>query len=134
MITIEQFYKGRDKAHADEMTDLIRASAPVTVEKANELLAMFFADLPAEADRSVNSGWRDKATNAATPGASPTSKHLYGQAVDLSDEDGALDAWCMAHQGVLESIGLWLEHPFGTPRWCHVQTVPPHSGARVFFP
>jgi hypothetical protein len=40
----------------------------------------------------------------------------------------------MENLDVLAEIGLWLEHPISTPRWCHVQTVPPKSGKRVFTP
>jgi len=40
----------------------------------------------------------------------------------------------LANTDKLEAIGLWLEHPESTPRWCHVQIVPPASGKRVFRP
>jgi hypothetical protein len=68
------------------------------------------------------------------PNASPRSKHLSCQAIDLDDPNDALDAWCLDNLAVLESIGLWLEHPDATPGWCHLQIVPPQSGRRVFMP
>jgi len=68
------------------------------------------------------------------PGAAKGSKHLSCQAIDLEDRDGRLDAWCMAHLGVLEELQLWLEHPDATPGWCHLQILPPRSGLRVFYP
>ena len=128
LITLAQYYMGRDAEHAAELTAALKVNAAVTVERANRLLA--HACLACE----VTSGWRPHAVNAAVPNASPRSRHLTCEAVDLADPDGSLDAWCMRHLEVLAAIGLWLEHPDATPGWCHVQTVPPRSGRRVFEP
>lgn len=135
-ITLDQYWMGRDKAFAKELTDEVRKNATVTVERANRLLLAFFSALPKSAPRSVNSGWRPAAVNAGIRNAAAKSKHMTGQAVDLSDDDGRLDEFCMspAGQKAMADIGLWLEHPSATPRWCHVQTVPPRSGNRVFHP
>jgi len=84
--------------------------------------------------RKVTSGWRPATINATVPGAAHGSKHLSCLAIDLEDRNGALDAWCLAHPDVLEELGLWLEHPDATPGWCHLQTQPPRSGSRVFYP
>jgi hypothetical protein len=62
------------------------------------------------------------------------SKHLYGQAVDISDPTGALDTWCQNNVVLLEQVGLWLEHPDYTKGWTHFQIVPPKSGNRFFKP
>ena len=40
MITLEAYFKGRDKEYANEITQTIRDNAAVTVEKINELLAL----------------------------------------------------------------------------------------------
>lgn len=128
MITLEDYFMGRDVEYAEELTDELRDNARETVERANALLAR------AGLDRSVNSGWRPAAVNATVPNAAKRSKHMQCLAIDLDDDDGALDAWCMAHLDVLKEIGLWLEHPSATPRWCHLQIVPPRSGNRVFYP
>ena len=135
-ITLEQYWMGRDKAYAKDLTDDIRKNAALTVERANHLLMLFFTANPKAAPRAVNSGWRPAAVNAGIKNAATKSKHMTGQAVDLSDDDGKLDEWCMtpAGQKALADIGLWLEHPSATARWCHVQTVPPRSGNRVFHP
>ena len=119
---------GRDRSHAHELTDELRANAALTIERANALLRH------AALAGMVSSGWRPHAINAALPNASPRSKHLSCQAIDLDDASGALDAWCMGNLAVLEAIGLWLEHPDATPGWCHLQVVPPRSGRRVFMP
>jgi hypothetical protein len=136
MITEKQYWKGRDIQYADQLTDMIRANAAETMRRANALLALFMQANPRAADRDSNSGWRPREVNLKTKNASPTSKHMTGEAVDISDDDEALDRWLMTPEGhkALESCGLWMEHPSATPRWCHLQTRPPGSGKRVFYP
>lgn len=128
MITLDDYYMGRDRDYPHELTDELCCNAALVVERVNRLLAR------AGLARTVSSGWRPPAVNAAVPGAAPRSKHLTCQAIDIDDEDDALDAWCLAHLEVLEELGLWLEHPDATPSWCHLQIVPPASGNRVFEP
>jgi len=128
MVTLADYYMGRDTEHPEELTAQHRANAQITVDRVNELLAAFGEE------RTVNSGWRPAAVNAKVPNAKPKSKHLTCQACDLKDVNGSLDAWCMANLHELERIGLWLEHPDSTQGWCHVQIVAPGSGNRVFRP
>lgn len=128
MITAHDYFMGRDLKYPEELTEELRRNASVTVGRVNRLLDEFGED------RHVNSGWRPKAVNAAVPNAAKTSKHTTCEACDISDDDGSLDAWCLAHQDKLAEIGLWLESPASTPRWAHVQIVPPRSGNRVFLP
>lgn len=128
MITLKDYWMGRDVLFAAELTDKVIGNAMQTVERASQLLQQF-----GEA-RSVASGWRPRAVNAATPGAALFSKHMTGQAVDLHDPEGDLDEWCLANPQSLEAIGLWQEHPAATKGWCHIQIVPPKSGNRVFYP
>lgn len=61
---------------------------------------------------------------------------MLALALDFGDDDELMDKWCMTAEGLaaLTHIGLWLEHPSATPRWCHVQTVSPRSGNRIFKP
>lgn len=129
VLTMTDYYMGRDAYHADELSVEMRAHARTIVERANGLLR-----LAGITDTGVNSGWRPHSINAAIANASPRSRHLTCQAVDLRDEAGVLDAWCMSNLHALEVLGLWLEHPSATPGWCHVQTVAPRSGRRVFMP
>lgn len=128
MITLADYYAGRDRRFPDELTDEKRANAEEMVEKANELLQRFGET------RKVNSGWRPAAINNATIGAAPKSKHMTCEAIDLEDKDGTLDAWCLENLDVLQEIGLWMESPEATPDWCHLQITPPRSGNRVFKP
>lgn len=137
-ITIEDYFAGRDKAYPKDLTDEIRRAAEDTVSRINLLLFHAVKDglvLIASNKRSlVNSGWRPPAINAATKGAAARSRHMTGQACDVSDPTGTFKKWCLANLDELAAIGLWMESPEATPTWCHLQTVPPHSGNRVFHP
>jgi hypothetical protein len=128
-LTLADYFMGRDASHAGELSVELLANARTIVERANGLLK-----LAGIVEGKVSSGWRPHSVNAAIPNASPRSRHLTCQALDLRDPDGSLDAWCMRNLHALEVLGLWLEHPSATPGWCHVQTVPPRSGRRVFEP
>ena len=134
MITLSQYWMGRDKMYARDLTDAIIANAMVTVQKANALLDRYEAITGDHESRHVTSGWRPPALNAQTPNAAARSKHMTGQAIDLSDPESDLDEWCLDHPDVLEEIGFWQEHPSATKGWAHFQTVPPKSGKRVFYP
>ena len=126
---ISDYWMGRDKAHAADMTPEIRSNAADLVVRCNQLAATIPFPLP-----RVSSGWRPPSINAGVKGAAKRSNHMTGNAVDFADPDGKLDAWCLANLPTLERIGLWLEHPDATPAWCHLQRVPPRSGRRVFRP
>ena len=131
----------RDIHYSNDMTPAIEASAKVTVSKSNLLLAWFRESTGDTAQRKVNSGWRPPSVNASTKGASPTSKHMNGEAIDIGDADGKLDEWLLTEVGTaaLIELGLWHEHPLtskgepSTPKWAHWQTVPPKSGSRHFY-
>ena len=130
MITMEDYWMGRDKQYPLALTPDIIRNAATTVGLANTLLALFGQG------RKVNSGWRPPAVNAATANAAPMSKHMLGQAIDLADPEGDLDDWLMGDigQAAMTRLGLWHEHPAATKGWAHLQTVPPRSGRRTFYP
>jgi hypothetical protein len=131
MLTEAKFWHGRDVLYVHELTKEIRANARETIRRVNLLLIRAgFAERKGHDSRS---GWRPRAVNAATPNAAPLSKHLLALADDVEDNDKAVQQWCMVHLDVLEELGLWMEHPRDTPTWCHLQTVPPKSGKRVFY-
>ena len=130
MITLPDYWMGRDREYALSLTPDIERNAARTVLLANSLLSRFGES------RKVKSGWRPPAINSATPNAATNSKHMTGLAIDLADPDGDLDDWCMSTFGLaqLADIGLWLEHPSATKGWTHWQSIPPKSGNRVFYP
>lgn len=132
MITLADFYMGRDKTYASELTDAMRANAQVTVDRANLLLSKFYAANPSTHKRGVNSGWRPADINGYTPGAATHSKHMTCQAIDIEDKDGLLKSWTT--DDILAECQLWREAPQSTPSWQHCQIVAPGSGKRTFIP
>lgn len=134
MIILSDYWMGRDKEYASELTPTIIANAMETIRRANLLLTVFRTMTGDVENRHVTSGWRPAAINLATPGAARRSRHLTGQAVDIFDPEGDFDEWCLAHPEYLVAAWLWLEHPSATKGWSHCQTVPPRSGNRVFYP
>ena len=134
MITLTDYWKGRNILYGDELTEEILGNAEVTVARCNELLNRAGR---AGAD-TVNSGWRPQSVNDATANSAKGSKHLTAEAVDLADPDGSLAQWCMDHVDVLVELELWMEHPGWTVGWVHLQTLPPgnppRARVRVFIP
>lgn len=127
-ITLAEYYMGRDKLFPGELSDAHKMNAQRTIDKANAVLELFGSN------RRVTSGWRPAEINAATKGASPTSRHMTCQAVDLEDNNRELMGWCLNNKDLLVKLDLYLEDPRSTPTWVHMQTVPPASGHRFFMP
>ena len=140
MITLADYYMGRDRTHGHLLGSDLRANAARTVEAANALLVLAkTAGVSLEASPRtgsvVSSGWRPPDINGATPGAAARSLHMQCLAIDIHDPDGDLDDWALDNADtVLRDLVLWLEHPAATKGWCHVQLRPPRSGRRVFYP
>jgi hypothetical protein len=141
MIELRDYWMQRDKDYSKSLTVEIEHEAERTVSLANKLLetaTLCGVTLPTHPVNGthVSSGWRPPLINAATPNAAPNSKHMTGQAIDIYDPDGDLDDWLMSEKGqaTLDSIGLWMEHPSATKSWSHLQSIPPNSGRRCFYP
>ena len=138
-ISLTDYYMGRELLYGGDLTPERQLNALTTVSRVNTLIAALVAagvdiEVNPRTGTLISSGWRPAVLNGTIPGAAPKSKHITCQACDLYDPDGAIDDWCMEHLDVLEKIGLWLEHPSATKSWAHLQTVPPRSGNRVFYP
>lgn len=125
---LEDYWMKRDRLFAADLTPEIVTNAVILVERVHKLLKVFGEE------RDITSGWRPPSVNGNTPGAALRSKHMTGQAIDLADPEGDLDDWCMDHLDMLEHFELWLEHPSATKNWCHLQSLPPKSNKRVFYP
>lgn len=151
MITLEQYWMGRDQSHASELTAEIRMHAQELLGRVNTLLGMAEADgvalgIDQVTHTPVASGWRPTGVNARTANSATGSRHITGQAVDLQDtEDRALARWCLANLDALEELELWMERPqwtagglhngeFRPDPWVHLQSLPPRSGTRVYIP
>lgn len=138
MITLTDYWMGRDKKYPCDLTDTIRANAAIVVDRANVILTEFRQATGDTEQRKVVSGWRPPLVNASTKGAALRSNHMTGQAIDISDPEGDLDEWCLHHLDRLALYTLWMEHPSATKGWCHLQIVPQKSfvrtGLRYFYP
>jgi hypothetical protein len=129
MIRESQYYMGRDKTYAEELTGEIEANAAELLAKVNNLLAAL--GFP---DPEIRSGWRPPQINDSTSNAAAHSKHLTGQAVDLADDNRELATAIMRETNVLTQFGLYMEDCRWTPTWVHLQGVPPGSGKHIFIP
>ena len=141
MITLADYFMARREKYPAALTPDIEREAMRTVDLANKLLAQaktygVTVDLHPVNASPVSSGWRPPEVNAATPNAALRSKHMTGQAIDIFDPDGDLDDWLMTGEGqaALTALGLWHELPSATKGWAHLQTIPPRSGRRTFYP
>jgi hypothetical protein len=136
-ITYAQWAMGRDVKYPPSQA--IRDNANELLRRVNKLLIMYNLATD-EVVTQVNSGYRPLAINQATPGASLTSLHITGEAIDLSDPQEELDTWLMSAQGkvALEECDLFQEHPSKSPRWCHLGSRKFRSyvagGSRTFMP
>jgi hypothetical protein len=135
MITIEQYFMGRDEQFPDECTATIRLNAAETVRRTNQLKQLAaIRDEFVFVEPEVASGWRPLAVNDATSHAATHSRHITAEALDTHDPERLFARWCLRNLNELEQIGLWMEDPRWTPHWVHLQTVPPLSGHRVYIP
>jgi hypothetical protein len=140
-INVEDYLMGRDHDFPGECTEVVLDNAAKTVASVNGLLAALeTANIEIEANPQtrtpISSGWRPAQINSRIMGAALRSKHMSGEACDLYDPDGLIDDFLMGEEGqrALVDLRLFLEHPSATKGWCHVQTVAPRSGKRVFYP
>lgn len=141
MITLADYFMDHREKYPLALSPEIERQAMLTVELASKLLTQARSygvslDLSPRTKTLVTSGWRPPAYNATVERAAPNSKHMTGQAIDIYDPDGDLDDWLMTGEGqaALIALGLWIEHPAATKGWSHLQTMPPRSGRRVFYP
>lgn len=127
MITLAEYLK-----HHGEPPETVKANALELLSRVNALLA----ELPYPECKApkVNSGWRPADYNKTVPNAAPNSKHITGQAVDISDPDGVIDSHLHTNFALLIKHKLWMENPAATKGWCHLQSVRPRSGNLVFWP
>lgn len=145
MITLPDYWMGRDVRYPDALTAAIIDNATLLLGRVNLLLSWAYAEhitpaLDAHTGNHIASGWRPPAINDATANAAAQSRHLTGEAIDLRD-NGTRDLarWCLNNLDALEEIGLWMEDPQWTHAppgqpWVHLQIQPPASRRRVYVP
>lgn len=140
MITLDDYWMGRDAAYAADLTPEIRDNAVELLGRVNLLISFAHKDgvwpgIDTVTGTPVAGGWRPPAVNARTQNAGQYSNHITARAVDIQDTpDRAFARWCLRNIELLAEIGLWMENPQWTPDWVHLQIVPPRSGLRVYRP
>lgn len=111
MITREEILMGRDKEQP--LTPELESNLAALLKAVNVIRKAYGKPM------IVSSGYRPGAYNTAAGGAKK-SNHMICKAVDFKDPNGDLDKWCSENQDLLESLGLWQEHPDATKGWCHL--------------
>jgi len=131
MISEKEITKGK------EVPEELQNNLKILLERVNKLRALWSKPM------IVTSGWRDWADMVRIYTAKGVSEdkiprgshHLYCEACDFADKDGALKAFVKANDyQVLKDCELWMEDGSTTVDWCHLQIVPPASGNREFKP
>lgn len=110
-ISKKEVLMGRIKE--EELSDELKANLDKLVTALNVIRKEYGKPM------TVSSGYRSPEKNAAI-GGSKKSYHMQCLACDFKDSDGALDAWLLEHQDLLEANGLWQEDPGSTPGWSHI--------------
>ena len=113
LLTSSGKYPEREKHK--EVTPEVTANATALLEKVNNLLKDLKIDKV-----SVSSGFRPSEVNAGIANAAKKSLHMTGQAVDLVDPDGKLDALIESRDDLKKKYGLWQEKKEFTKGWCHL--------------
>ena len=126
---VEYFSQHASDAEPGELTDEYRDNAADLLPRVDAL----FDDLGIPQEKRIQaSGWRPKATNAATSNAAAHSNHMTGNAIDCQDRGNTIEA--MIDDDLLTLHGLYRESPDSTRGWVHLQNCPPKSGRRTFQP
>ena len=117
-----------DRLLYKECTQEVRRNAEILAGRTSALIADFLK-------HCVSSGFRHSEANDMV-GGSKKSNHMKGAALDIY----SLAHWLKkdwienGEDSLLVKHDLYLEDPDYTSSWCHLQTVPPGSGRRVFIP
>ena len=82
----------------------------------------------------ITSGVRSLEDQARINPSAMGSAHVKAAAADIADPDRRLGDWLIDNIGFCEQTGLWMEDLRFTPRWIHIQIIPPKSGNRIFIP
>ena len=139
MISMDELLKD---AKLEDQTPEIQANLKILLERVNKIRAAYGKPMsPTSGLRTMEDHlriYREKAEKAGVPfdesKVPMKSRHLFGEAVDISDPDQELQAWCKDNEKELEDAQLWMEDFSATPNWCHFQVKPPKSGRRWFLP
>ena len=132
MISENEITQGKD------VPDDLRDNLNILLERANKLRNLWGKPM------IITSGWRTMEEHLAIYAKKGItdkskipmrSKHLYCEALDISDPDGSLKEFVKADKyKVLVDCDLYMEAEVSTPNWLHIQISPPLSKKREFLP
>ncbi len=126
MISLEAYLMGREKEFPPSPDMLLGANSLL------QRVESLFYDLGIElTDKDLSSGYRPGHYNTKV-GGSPNSAHLHCVAIDLKDPNKNLANKILANPHLLDKHGLYLEDPYYTKTWIHLQTRKTRN--RVFKP
>lgn len=81
------------------------------------------------------SGYRTEEEQKRINPKAMRSSHIFGCAVDIDDYEGLIFEWCQDNIQLLVKFGIWLENPSADPDGhLHMQSIPPKSGNRIYWP
>lgn len=127
-LSIREYYGSITIEQRQLITPEMSQNAATLIGRVNRFLSVFGEY------RRILAGWIPEPVNHAWPHAPVACKNATMEAVDLHDPEGDLDQFVMDNQKLLQTCSLWAEHPATTRGWCHLQSVPPKSGRRIFYP
>ena len=134
MISMKEILK--DKKLEDQSPE-VQASLLILLEKVNKVRQAYGKPM------TITSGLRTKEDQIrvyAQKGITDLSKipmgskHISGQAVDISDPKGEFKDWIMENISLFEELGIYMEAFEYTKNWVHMQIIAPKSGSRFFKP
>jgi len=125
MISMDELLNHKYKL--EDQSPEIQANLAVLLERVNKIRALWGQSMVVTSGlRTMEDHLRIYAEKGITdPAKIPMhSKHLYGQACDISDPSKALQQWCKDNEDFLAQTGVWMENFSSTPNWVHFQYVP----------
>lgn len=139
MISMAELLKGKN---FEDQTPEVQENLNILLERVNKIRSSYGKPMsPTSGLRTMSDHLRiyqEKAAKAGVPfdesKVPMKSRHLYGEAVDISDPNKELQQWCIENEALLEEFELWCEDFAHTLNWVHFQTKPPKSGNRFFIP
>lgn len=142
--------KDRRVVYAKEFKPEYQAAGDDLQRRISAAQTAFRAETNIELPGGYASGWRPGKVNELTSNAAKLSTHLTAHAGDPRDTvDGSFAWWCKRNLHVLEVHALWMEDPVATvvrawvlakeqgrepTPWSHLQSLPPRSNLRCYWP
>ncbi len=123
MISMNELLNNKYKL--EDQSEEIQANLAILLDKMNQVRSLYGKSMVCTSGlRTIEDHLRIYATKGITDESKipMKSKHLYGEALDVSDPSGELNSWCKKNEEVLRDIGIWLETRQGN--WQHFQIVP----------